>query len=91
MGKTVGYSRAQDRTFCWQIFTSDNVQLSVAGRTYIDDVNPRGRHFYPRFVVACGHLEQVIQGLLNVLGSGQVSVQSLNNLSLATETRNSWK
>ena len=86
IGKTVGYSRAQDKTF-YKYF-SFNIVKSLC-RTYIDYVNSGVRHFYPRFMVASSHFEQVIQSLLNVLRPGKVSVQCLDNLSLTSEARNS--
>ena len=85
IGKTVGYSRAQDKTF--YKYLSINIVNCQLCRTYIDYVNPRVRHFYPRFMVTSSHFEQVIQSLLNVLRPGKVSVQCLDNLSLTSEAR----
>ena len=49
------------------------------------DVDPRDAHVNPGLVVARGHLEEVVEGLLDVLGPRQVPPQGLQDLSLGTE------
>ena len=49
------------------------------------NVDPRDAHVDPVLVVARGHLEEVVEGRLDVLGPRQVPPQGLQDLSLGTE------
>ena len=43
-----------------------------------NNIHPWNIHVYLRLIVTSGHLEQVVQGLLNVLGPGINSISSDN-------------
>ena len=59
-----------------------NICCQIFFQTHVDNINPGKTHLNLGFVVevVVGHLEEIVECLLDVVRSGEISVQTLHDL-----------